>query len=225
MTVFYLVRHAHAVWTLDENRPLSKQGEGDALRVAEVLRAYPVSAIYASPARRARQTVTPLAAQLGLPVYVAPELAERVLCAYAVDDFRGAVRATWDDFSFAHRGGETNAAAQRRGVRLVRVLAARYPDGHLVLGTHGNLLALVLCHYDPKVGYTFWKSLTMPDLYRLKLGEGGPANIERPAAMAWATMAPENVTESGGNCEATKDLRCVGRRGRIGSLGRSGLES
>lgn len=26
MTVFYLIRHAHAVWTPDERRPLSPQG-------------------------------------------------------------------------------------------------------------------------------------------------------------------------------------------------------
>jgi 2,3-bisphosphoglycerate-dependent phosphoglycerate mutase len=179
MTVFYLVRHAHAVWTPGENRPLSERGLRDALGVAEVLRAYPITAIYASPARRAQQTIAPLAGRLGLPVHVAPELAERVLCAGEVKDFQNAVRATWGDFSFAHPGGETNAAAQRRGISLVERLIARHPDGHLVLGTHGNLLALLLHRYDPAIGYPFWRSLTMPDVYRLEVRAEGTAAIER----------------------------------------------
>jgi 2,3-bisphosphoglycerate-dependent phosphoglycerate mutase len=177
--MLYLVRHAHTVWTPGENRPLSERGLRDALGVAEVLRAYPITAIYGSPARRAQQTIAPLAGQLGLPVHVAPELAERVLCAGAVDDFEGAVQATWDDFSFAHPGGETNAAAQRRGMGLVERLIARHPDGHLVLGTHGNLLALLLHRYDPAIGYPFWRSLTMPDVYRLEVRAEGTAAIER----------------------------------------------
>jgi len=179
MTVFYLVRHAHAEWTPDENRPLSARGQRDALRVAKVLQAHPIVAVYASPARRAQQTVAPFASQLGLPVHIAPELSERRLCADAADDFEGAVRATWADPSFFHPGGESNAAAQERGVHLVRTLAGQYPAEHIVLATHGNLLALVLQHYDPSIGYPFWRSLTMPDIYRLRICANGGACIER----------------------------------------------
>ena len=179
MTVFYLVRHAHADWTPRENRPLSARGQRDALRVAEVLRVFPVVAIYASPARRAQQTVAPLAAQLSLPVQVVPELSERRLCAGAADDFEEAVRTTWADPTFAHPGGESNAAAQERGVGLVHRLADQYPAEHVVLGTHGNLLALVLQHHDPALDHLFWRSLTMPDVYRLSICATGTASIAR----------------------------------------------
>ena len=57
MTVFYLIRHAHATWTPDENRPLSERGQQDALRVADLLGGQPIAAIYASTMRRAQQTV------------------------------------------------------------------------------------------------------------------------------------------------------------------------
>ena len=57
MTTLYLVRHAHAVWTPEENRPLSDRGRQDALRVADLLCASPhrapITAVYASTARRA----------------------------------------------------------------------------------------------------------------------------------------------------------------------------
>lgn len=35
MSVFYVVRHAHAKWIPDENRPLSEQGFQDARRIPE----------------------------------------------------------------------------------------------------------------------------------------------------------------------------------------------
>ena len=46
MNTFYLVRHAHADWTPDENRPLSVRGSEDAIRVADVLQQYPLQVVY-----------------------------------------------------------------------------------------------------------------------------------------------------------------------------------
>jgi 2,3-bisphosphoglycerate-dependent phosphoglycerate mutase len=169
MSIFYLVRHAHADWTPDENRPLSARGRLDADRVAEVLHRLPIAAIYSSPARRARQTVEPLTARLGLSSHIVPDLRERELGHGVVEDFLEAVAATWRDPSFAHPGGETNTAAQQRAVAVVHQLQAQHPDEHLILATHGNLLALMLQHFDPAIDFTFWQSLTMPDIYKLCL--------------------------------------------------------
>jgi 2,3-bisphosphoglycerate-dependent phosphoglycerate mutase len=179
VSVFYLVRHAHAGWTPDENRPLSARGRADAERVADVLGGFPIVAVYSSPACRAWETVAPLAARLGLPIHVVPDLHERKLCDGAVDDFFAAVRTTWADPSFAHPGGESNAAAQRRGVAVVQRLMDRHPSGHVVLGTHGVLLALVLQHLHAGVDFAFWQSLTMPDVYELRVGAEGRVSVRR----------------------------------------------
>jgi 2,3-bisphosphoglycerate-dependent phosphoglycerate mutase len=175
----FLVRHAHAHWTPDEDRPLSARGRRDAERVADVLCAHPISALYASPARRAWQTIAPLAERLDLPVCCAPALRERRLADGPVDDFEQAVRATWADPGFAHPGGESNAAAQRRGVRFVEHTLARWSAAQVVLATHGNLLTLLLQHYDPAIGYAFWQSLTMPDIYRLDVSVGNTGLVRR----------------------------------------------
>ena len=53
-TVAILVRHAHAAWTPDENRPLTAGGLAAAASLAERLAHLPVDAVYASPATRAR---------------------------------------------------------------------------------------------------------------------------------------------------------------------------
>ena len=171
MSVFYLVRHAHADWTPDENRSLSARGYADAERVADILQPYPIGAIYCSPFRRARETIAPLATRLGLPVRIAPELQERQLGHRATRGFLEMVAATWRDPSFAHPAGESNAAAQRRGLGLVRQLQERRVAEHIVLSTHGNLMALILQGFDAAVDFAFWKSLTMPDIYTLRFSK------------------------------------------------------
>ena len=86
----------------------------------------------------------------------------------------------WRDPHIAHPGGESNVVAQQRGVAAVENLRHQHGDAeHVALATHGNLLALILQHYDPALGYEFWQALTMPDVYRLSLGPQGATNIER----------------------------------------------
>jgi 2,3-bisphosphoglycerate-dependent phosphoglycerate mutase len=179
MSTFYLIRHAHADWTPDENRPLSARGCVDAERVADVLQQHPIGVICSSPSHRARQTAMPLAARLGLPIHIVPELRERQLGNAPVEDFVKAVEATWADPAFAYPGGESNSAAQRRGVAIVHRLLEQYPTAHIVLSTHGNLLALLLQHFDPSIGFPFWRSLSMPDVYRLDLSTAGEVVIRR----------------------------------------------
>jgi 2,3-bisphosphoglycerate-dependent phosphoglycerate mutase len=188
-TTLYLVRHGHADWEPDEMRPLSPKGKADALRVADTLAPYPIRQIVSSPYRRAVQTLQPLADRLGLTIRVEPDLRERTLAAVPPgrNAFEQAVRATWADPAFAHPGGESNAAAQRRGVAVVQKLAESQGAQHIAIATHGNLLALILQHFapvfdDPAGGtldYAFWRTLTSPDIYRLTLNNDGAATSAR----------------------------------------------
>jgi 2,3-bisphosphoglycerate-dependent phosphoglycerate mutase len=179
MDTFYLVRHAHAHWTPDEDRPLSARGQEDAVRVADILQMAPIEAIFTSPYRRARQTIAPLAVRLNLPLQEVHDLRERRLSAGFVDVFAEAVEATWRDKGVSHPGGESNAAAQRRGAAVVNRLREQQVAEHVVLSTHGNLLALILQYFDPSVDFAFWQSLTMPDIYSLSWSPTGPAVIRR----------------------------------------------
>ena len=179
MTTFYLVRHAHAKWSLDENRSLSEQGLEDAKRVADVLQGYSIRAIYSSPERRAYQTISPLAEQIGIKIKVEIDLRERRLSDEVFEDFFGVVKATWQNPSFAHPGGESSAEAQRRGLSVVKRLQAEGPNDAVVLSTHGNLMALILQAFDPSIDFTFWKSLTMPDIYNLAISSSEKASIQR----------------------------------------------
>jgi 2,3-bisphosphoglycerate-dependent phosphoglycerate mutase len=179
MSTLYFVRHAHADWTPDENRPLTAKGSEDANRVASILYEYPISAIYSSPARRARQTITPLAERLSLSINIEPDLQERRLGNGVFEDFFKAVEVTWQNPSFAHPSGESSVMAQKRGIAVVQRLLEKHPAQHIVISTHGNLLALVMQVFDPSVDFIFWKSLTMPDIYRLNISQSGKGLMQR----------------------------------------------
>ena len=179
MNTLYLVRHAHAEWIPDENRPLSTQGREDANRVAHTLYEYPITAIYSSPAQRACQTIAPLAEQLGLSIHLEPGLEERRLGDGVFEDFSKAVEVTWWNPLFAHPGGESNVMAQKRGIAVVQRLLEKHPTQHIVLSTHGNLMALILQTFDPSVDFMFWRSLTMPDIYKLNISHSGKGLMQR----------------------------------------------
>jgi 2,3-bisphosphoglycerate-dependent phosphoglycerate mutase len=170
MTSFYLIRHAHAEFSSDEQRPLSASGQEMAQEAANLLDAYPVTCIYSSPARRALQTVAPLSGRLGLPVHIEHALRERDMGAVEPEvDFFSAVQQTWQDPSHAFPGGESNTVAQLRGIAVIKRLTERHLGEHLAISTHGNLMTLMMNYYDARCDYDFWKALTMPDIYLLCL--------------------------------------------------------
>jgi 2,3-bisphosphoglycerate-dependent phosphoglycerate mutase len=112
-------------------------------------------------------------------VQIEPDLRERQLGNYLTEDFFTAVEQTWRTPSFAHPGGESNATAQIRGLAILRRLQKQHVAEHIVLSTHGNLMALLLQGFDPGVDFTFWKSLTMPDIYALSMSQAGMISISR----------------------------------------------
>jgi len=186
--VVYLLRHAHARWTPDEMRPLSPEGARAAEELADHLAAAPITHIVSSDSLRAQQTVAPLARRLALPIILEPDLRERRLTApvlpggifHGEEAFRGAVLATWEAPHFAHPGGESNAAAQARGVAVLQRLRRDHNDGPIVMSTHGNLLTLILNHYDPSIGFDFWATLRMPDVVVLTIDDQNQPIICRP---------------------------------------------
>jgi len=178
-TTLYLVRHAHADWQPDEARPLSESGRAAAQAIAGLLSPLPVAAIYSSPAQRSIETVEPLAQRLGLRVDVVPELRERQLPVVPAGDFERIVQEAWRVPTRATPDAESNAVAQNRGLTAVRQLIARHAEQHLVVATHGNLMALVLNGLDPSFGYEFWRELSFPDVYELEFEASALIGVRR----------------------------------------------
>ncbi len=168
-----LVRHAEpvAVGTPDihdDDRPLTDAGRAAADELAAELDGWEVTAIYSSPYQRAVETVTVLASRRGMPVQLLEDLRERRLSPELHDGWQASLERSWSDADFELPGGESGRAAQRRAIATLDLLRTRHADGgRIVLGSHGNLISLILQALQPEVGYDFHMAMPMPALYRL----------------------------------------------------------
>jgi 2,3-bisphosphoglycerate-dependent phosphoglycerate mutase len=168
-----LVRHAEPMpvgtpEVHDDDRPLTDAGRSAADELAAELDGWEVTAVYSSPYERAVQTVTVLAERRGLPVQLIEDLRERRLSPELHDEWRVTLERSWSDADFALPGGESGRTAQRRAVAILDLLRTRHADGgRIVLGSHGNLISLILQALQPEVGYDFHMAMPMPALYRL----------------------------------------------------------
>ncbi|HEX2194571.1 MAG TPA: histidine phosphatase family protein [Candidatus Limnocylindria bacterium] len=171
-----LVRHAEAVpagtagWEeRDHDRPLSAAGRRAAEELADELEPYVLTGVYSSPYRRAVETVEPTAQRRGLRVIMLDDLRERLLTTAPRDDWRDHLTASWADPDYALEGTETGRQAQRRGSAVLDLLRVRHPDGgRLLLGSHGNLISLILQALEPGVNVDFHLAMPMPAIYHLE---------------------------------------------------------
>lgn len=180
-TTLYFVRHAHSPYVpnREAERGLSEQGRRDSSRVAEVLARRGVGVVVSSPYARAVETVRETAEAVGTEVRTDRGFRERRLAAGHVEDFEEAVARVWEDPSFSWPGGESNRAARERGIEAVNRTLDRWEGETVAVGTHGNILTLILSHYDERYDFTFWQQLTMPDIYEVTFEGNASPSITR----------------------------------------------
>lgn len=165
----YLVRHCQAQGQAPE-APLTKDGEAQAQRLIATLSGAAIERIVSSPYVRASASVAPLAAHLGLPIEQDPRLVERVLCAGHLPEWKQQLERSFDDFEFCLEGGESSRAAMERAVAVIEDIR-RHPACVTLIATHGNLMTLLLKHFDDRFGFAEWQTLRNPDVYRVHLTE------------------------------------------------------
>ncbi|MEK0317251.1 histidine phosphatase family protein [Cohnella sp. 56] len=167
-TTLYFVRHADSPYLpgQERTRGLSERGSSDALRVCRALMDVRVDTFVSSPYERAIRTIGPLAGDRELAII--EDLRERDIGVLSDTDFQAAKAKVYEDFDFAYPGGESSRSAQRRAVRAVLDLLRVFQGGHVLLGTHGDIMTLIFNYFDPSVHYAFWQSTTMPDIYKLE---------------------------------------------------------
>lgn len=167
-TNVYFVRHAASTYTPEEiTRPLSEKGIKDAERVTRLLSKEVITHVISSPYKRALQTIKGTADHFGFNIIIEEGFRERKLADSPVNNFEEAILKVWESFEFSFPGGETGHAAQYRGVQALKEALKKYSGGNIVIGTHGNIMALIMNFYDKRYNYEFWKSLNMPDIYKL----------------------------------------------------------
>ncbi|MFF3022364.1 histidine phosphatase family protein [Gottfriedia sp. NPDC057948] len=168
ITNLYIVRHAHSIYTPNElGRPLSKRGFTDAIIVTKLLLKEKIDFVISSPYKRAIQTVEEIAKLLNLEIIIEENFKERLLSLEPVEDFEKVIREVWMDFNQSLNSGESNYTAQKRGIEVITKLLKIYSGKNIVIGTHGNLMVLIMNYFDQKYDFNFWNELAMPDIYKL----------------------------------------------------------
>ncbi|AFQ13042.1 TPA: histidine phosphatase family protein [Bacillus pacificus] len=180
MTTIYFVRHAHSTYTKEEReRPLSEKGQLDAENVTHLLKDRHIDVVISSPYKRAIQTVQGIANTYDVSIQIEEDLRERLLSSESVTDFNDAVQKVWEDWDFAHEGGESNDVAQRRAVICMQNILKKYKDKNIVIGTHGNIMVLLMNYFDSKYDFRFWKTIRMPDIFKLNFHNEDLVSSER----------------------------------------------
>jgi len=50
---------------------------------------------------------------------------------------------------------------------------------NIVIGTHGNIMTIIMNYYDPSYGFEFWESTSKPDIYKMTFNRNQLDGIER----------------------------------------------
>ncbi|GGI11562.1 histidine phosphatase family protein [Gottfriedia solisilvae] len=180
ITNLYFVRHAHSTYTPDElGRPLSERGFSDAKIVAGLLLNEKIDYVVSSPYKRAIQTVEGIAKSLNQEIFIEENFKERELSKKPVEDFNHVITQVWNDFNLSWDGGESNITAQTRGIEATKKILKDFEGKNVVIGTHGNIMVLIMNYFDQKYDYNFWNELAMPDIYKLTFKNESLIDVNR----------------------------------------------
>lgn len=147
MTTLLLVRHGETDWNAERrwqghaDVPLNARGRAQAEALAEQLAADHIDAIYSSDLSRAYDTAAIVAARVGLPVIVEPDLRE-------IDV--GPLEGLTSDEARAFDGwhGEPVEAHAERIMRALTRIAGSHPGGRVLAVTHGGSMRRVHEHLE-----------------------------------------------------------------------------
>ncbi|WP_417897741.1 histidine phosphatase family protein [Bacillus haimaensis] len=180
LTNLYFVRHAHSIYTPEElKRPLSKKGLSDIEKINQQLIKESIDYVISGPYLRAVQTVEGVAKSIEKEVIMENAFKERQLSSGPVEDFQLAITKVWQEPSFCWEGGESNVVAQKRGVESTLKVLERYEGKNIVIGTHGNIMVLIMNYFDNNYGFDFWNELNMPDIYKLSFDKSELKEVNR----------------------------------------------
>ena len=154
--------------------PLTAEGRRRCIALADRLAAYAPDVIVTSRERKASETGTLVAAQLGLPIQMADGLHEHQrehVGWLSNQEFEPTVVAFFtrpDELVF---GEETADQAGARFNAAVRDVIASYPGQNVAIVAHGTVITLFVAQHAGMAPLPFWKRLGMPVMVVFSLPE------------------------------------------------------
>ncbi len=181
----YFVRHCHAHGQ-HRDSPLTTNG----LKQAEQLAYYfskldkRIDCIISSPYLRAIDSIKPFAMKQDLSIHIDERLQERMLSVQPIDDWLEVLEHSFQEPDFALPGGESSNDAFKRAYPILDEIVQQNDYQNIIIVSHGNLIALLLNHFDHTFGFEQWKTMRNPDIYALQFCE----ELESPQHIIWQDL-------------------------------------
>ena len=171
-TIIYMIRHAKSPFVFGEERTrnLSAQGLIDAQKVTDIMNNEKIDLIVSSPYIRAIQTIEGIATNKDIEIIVYEQLRERQLKGafkLTEDEIQQAIKTSFDDIDFQLTDGESIRDVQNRAIPVIKNLLNNYEGKTIIIGTHGNVMTIIMNYFNKAYGYDFWKNTSKPDIYKL----------------------------------------------------------
>ena len=187
MTTLFLIRHGltsvtgKTLYGRSRGISLDDRGRAQAQHLVERLAPVRVTAVYSSPLERCVETVAPLAAARGLEVAVRDGLIEMDAGTWTNRPLAQLRRTRlWRDViehpsRFRFPEGESFSEAQSRALDEMHAIAARHPRGRVVIGTHGDVVRMLIAHFSGAHLDLFQRTLSEPaSVSVVHVGQGHP---------------------------------------------------
>lgn len=90
-----------------------------------------------------------------------------------------AIEKSFIDIDFSLEGGESTRAAQERSILIIEKFLCEYKGKDIVIGTHGNIMTIIMNYYNKEYGFDFRNSTSMPDIYKMTFELNELKSVER----------------------------------------------
>lgn len=167
----YLIRHCKATGQ-EPQAELTNEGREKALELVPILEKLHIDHLISSPYKRTIQTITPFAKRAEIPILIDEDLQERVLSAEPMKDWLEQLERTFIEKELVFAGGESSNHALTRIRKVVHSIFENKQMHHVGIVSHGNILSLLINHYDPAFGFTQWQRMKNPDIFVLEQVNG-----------------------------------------------------
>ncbi|WP_436243994.1 histidine phosphatase family protein [Paenibacillus sp. LjRoot56] len=178
-TVIYFVRHAESPYIedMERTRGLSDKGKLDALKIKSVLKYEGIDIFISSPYERAIQTIKHAAGTRKIVTF--EDLKEREIGKIGEMNFREAKLKVYKDIYYSFPDGESTISAQGRAIKTIVKILNEYREKKIVIGTHGDIMTLILNYFNNQFDFEFWESTSMPDIYKLEFKDHELIEVKR----------------------------------------------
>ncbi|CAN7189779.1 histidine phosphatase family protein [Paenibacillus sp. LjRoot56] len=176
-TTIYMVRHAESPYTEgnERTRGLTLKGKLNAEDITRILKDEGIDVLISSPYARAILTLEGLAKELEQEIKIVEDLRERHFSGeddlIPTEKFMSEMKRMFDDFDYTYPGGESNRACQQRAVVVLRDILKENKGKKIAIGTHGNVMTLMMNHFDATYGFDFLNQTVKPDIYKMQFND------------------------------------------------------